>query len=148
MKKYLPTALLVLFGLIVLALVPPPERLTQVSEPIPVEGGQQVYEGVLPCADCPGIQTRLTLTNAITGASGGTYELSLTYLERDVEPVVSQGEWEYELGNLETPIIVLDPNQPEISQRYLLVDETTLRLLDRDGNEIETQASLDLKLVP
>jgi heat shock protein HslJ len=36
-----------------------------------------VYEGVLPCADCPGIQTRLTLNR------DETYELSTLYLERD-----------------------------------------------------------------
>ena len=33
-----------------------------------------VYEGVLPCADCPGIQTRLTLNRDVS------YELSTLYL--------------------------------------------------------------------
>jgi heat shock protein HslJ len=35
-----------------------------------------VYEGVLPCEDCPGIKTRLTLN------SDGTYERVVQYLER------------------------------------------------------------------
>jgi heat shock protein HslJ len=35
-----------------------------------------VYQGVLPCADCPGIKTRLTLNN------DGTYERVVQYLER------------------------------------------------------------------
>src|ERR1700722_6754275 len=35
-----------------------------------------VYEGVLPCAGCPGIKTRLTLNR------DGTYERVTQYLER------------------------------------------------------------------
>jgi len=150
MKKYLPTALLVVFGLIILALIPPPERLTQPPVAIPVEGGTFAYEGITPCADCPGIQTRLTLTNSITGASGGTYELSLTYLERDVEPFVTQGEWDIERGSATDPdatVIVLDPNMPEKSQRYLRVNDTTIRQLDKEGNEIDTPLPMDLMLI-
>ena len=36
-----------------------------------------VYAGTLPCADCPGIQTRLTLGN------DGTFEKQSRYLDRD-----------------------------------------------------------------
>src|SRR5690606_254893 len=39
-----------------------------------------VYEGVVPCADCPGIEHRLTLEQ-----SGG-YQLETRYLERSPAP--------------------------------------------------------------
>ena len=46
-----------------------------------------VYEGVLPCADCPGIKTRLSLRN------DGSYELIEQYLERPVAPRTTRGSF-------------------------------------------------------
>lgn len=46
-----------------------------------------VYEGVLPCADCPGIRTRLTLK------PDGRYELSTQYLDRQSAPSVVTGKF-------------------------------------------------------
>ena len=43
------------------------------------------YEGVLPCADCPGIKIRLTLAN------DGTFEKQSRYLDRDVVPRTERG---------------------------------------------------------
>jgi len=52
------------------------------------------YVGVLPCADCPGIENRLIL------ASDGSYELHVRYLDREAEPRVTNGSfaWTYD-GN-------------------------------------------------
>ena len=52
------------------------------------------YEGVLPCADCPGIRTRLTLT------PGGGYELSTQYLDRQAAPQVSSGRFQSDFMRL------------------------------------------------
>ncbi len=49
-----------------------------------------VYEGVLPCADCPGIRTRLTLRQ------DGTYELSRLYIDRDREPRLAGGRFTWQ----------------------------------------------------
>ncbi|MFA7681162.1 MAG: copper resistance protein NlpE [Pigmentiphaga sp.] len=46
-----------------------------------------VYEGVVPCADCPGIEHRLTLEQ-----SGG-YQLETRYLERSPAPQIVQGSF-------------------------------------------------------
>lgn len=46
-----------------------------------------VYEGVLPCADCPGIKTRLTLQR------DGSFELTTQYLERQVAPQGAHGQF-------------------------------------------------------
>jgi heat shock protein HslJ len=49
-----------------------------------------VYEGVLPCASCPGIQTRLTLNR------DETYELSTLYLDRDKAPRIVRGRFSWQ----------------------------------------------------
>ena len=49
-----------------------------------------VYEGVLPCADCPGIQTRLTLNR------DESYELSSLYVDRDKTPRVVRGRFSWQ----------------------------------------------------
>jgi len=50
------------------------------------------YEGVLPCADCPGIRTRLTLK------PDGRYELSTQYLDRQPAPSVETGRFFWNAG--------------------------------------------------
>ena len=45
------------------------------------------FEGTLPCADCPGIQTLITIN------SDGTFHMEETYLESDVETMISDGKW-------------------------------------------------------
>ena len=48
------------------------------------------YEGVLPCVDCPGIQTRLTLSR------DETYELSTLHLGRDSAARVVRGRFSWQ----------------------------------------------------
>lgn len=50
------------------------------------------YEGVMPCADCPGIKTRLTLRQ------DGGYEITSEYLERQVAPRVEHGKFTWQPG--------------------------------------------------
>jgi len=55
------------------------------------------YEGVLPCADCPGIKTRLTLNK------DGTYERKTQYLERQVTAETVSGVFKWQAsGNAVT----------------------------------------------
>ncbi|MCU0924056.1 MAG: copper resistance protein NlpE [Burkholderiaceae bacterium] len=48
-----------------------------------------VYEGVTPCADCPGIRTRLTLLG------DGRFELSTQYIDRQPAPQTVQGRFSW-----------------------------------------------------
>lgn len=50
------------------------------------------YEGVLPCADCPGIETRLTLNR------DESYELGSLYRGRDSAPRVVRGRFSWQPG--------------------------------------------------
>jgi uncharacterized lipoprotein NlpE involved in copper resistance len=45
------------------------------------------YQGVLPCADCPGIRTRLVLQ------ADGRFELSTQYIDRQPAPQVRTGRF-------------------------------------------------------
>lgn len=46
-----------------------------------------VYEGTLPAADGPGLQTIITFN------SDGTFHMEETFLEKDVEPRITNGKW-------------------------------------------------------
>ncbi len=76
------------------------------------------YEGVLPCPDCPGIRTRLTLRQ------DGTYELSRLYIERDREPGLARGRFAWLPGD---NAIVLEAQHGELR---FAVGEGRLALLD------------------
>lgn len=45
------------------------------------------YEGTLPAADAPGLQTIITFN------SDGTFHMEETFLEKDVEPRITDGRW-------------------------------------------------------
>jgi uncharacterized lipoprotein NlpE involved in copper resistance len=48
------------------------------------------YQGVLPCADCPGIRTRLVLQ------SDGGFELSTQYIDRQPAPQLRRGRIQWD----------------------------------------------------
>jgi copper homeostasis protein (lipoprotein) len=45
------------------------------------------YEGTLPAADGPGLQTLITFN------ADGTFHMEETFLEKDVEPRITDGKW-------------------------------------------------------
>jgi uncharacterized lipoprotein NlpE involved in copper resistance len=80
------------------------------------------YEGTLPCADCPGIETILTLSG------DNTYTLSERYLKGDQKPNESSGTLEWDK----------DGNRIIISKdgRRFKVEEGRVLHLDLEGNII------------
>lgn len=81
------------------------------------------YEGTLPAADCPGIQTTLTLN------PDGTYKVHLKYIDRDSE-FDEKGAFTVK-GNLLT-LIPSDGGQPE----YYKVEENRVRRLDAEKQPV------------
>jgi copper homeostasis protein (lipoprotein) len=107
-----------------------------------------LYVGTLPCADCRGIRTELSLY--VKGAnqfSDATYTLRETYLgasgdERSFESV---GRWTILRGNRADPnatIYQLNPDQPRKIRNFLRISDEELRLLDRQQNAIRSQPQL------
>ncbi len=80
------------------------------------------YEGVLPCADCPGIRTRLVLHD------DGRFELQTQYLERDVKPRAASGRFTW---NVAGSGITLDAAG---AGQQFAVGERRLLQMNRDGS--------------
>ena len=72
------------------------------------------YEGTLPCADCPGLQTLITFN------SDGTFYMEETFLERDDKPTITNGKW-----TLDVDIITLTAGDYKFE--YKLISEKEIR---------------------
>lgn len=84
------------------------------------------YQGVLPCADCPGIETTVELTEDFN------YVITRVYQERNVKPFTETGTFKWnEAGNG----IVLSGSDGGKLQFF--VGENQLVQLDQEGNRIE-----------
>lgn len=75
------------------------------------------YEGVLACADCAGVHTRLTL------AQDGSFELFTRRLASGATPVMAQGRFEWEPGG--NIIVLAGAGEP---QRFAVGEGRLLRL--------------------
>ena len=102
-----------------------------------------VYDGVLPCADCSGIETRLVLLAADPDTLGdATFELRETFVgtrdgERSFE---SRGPWVARRGAPDlgdATVYTLNPGDPSKARSFLVVDDRTVELLDRNGQRIK-----------
>lgn len=83
------------------------------------------YVGVLPCADCPGIRTVVSLTQE------GKYTLMTRYLERGDEVYIDEGTFAWDPTGSRITLSGKDNDN-----RQFLVGENRLFHLDGDGNRI------------
>jgi copper homeostasis protein (lipoprotein) len=105
---------------------PPPGK---VAAPAAGEHFEMSWQGVLPCADCDGIQTRLLLR---ADADGQRYELEETYLGEDTgNRFEQQGRWVQEtlrMGAQSGVVYRLDPQGP--SRWFWLQPDGGLEMLE------------------
>lgn len=83
-----------------------------------------VYQGVLPCADCPGISTVVYLNE------DGTYNLQTQYLERSDSVHHESGTFEWNQAGGKITLLAS-------GNRRFLVGENQIIHLDMEGNRIE-----------
>ncbi len=83
------------------------------------------YTGVLPCADCAGIETAIRLNR------DGTYLLEARYLGKDREARQQRGNFSWNSNGSSIELLGI----PSAPNRYF-VGENTLTQLDRDGSRI------------
>jgi copper homeostasis protein (lipoprotein) len=106
-----------------------------------------IYEGDLPCADCSGLRTELTLyRNAKTNAPE-TYGLRETYLGKSVKPLTSNGKWTILRGTPDNPdaiIYQLNPDKPQQIRNFLVVNDNQIRQLSQDKQEIKSDLNFTL----
>jgi uncharacterized lipoprotein NlpE involved in copper resistance len=100
------------------------------------------YDGILPCADCPGIEMILVLK------SKAKYESTMTYMDRRVTNKET-GVWfvkrdKGEKG--ERIYIELDNSKAKTKTFFLLINNTTFELLDADKHPIDTGTGKKFRL--
>ena len=96
-----------------------------------------LYAGILPCADCPGIDTSIAFTPE------GSYSMSETYQEPGGGSFVTKGTWTLREDG---KTLLLDPEDKEERDRwYEIVSATELRALDRDGKAIDGKLDYTLR---
>ncbi|MBS3805205.1 MAG: META domain-containing protein [Oleiphilaceae bacterium] len=96
------------------------------------------FSGTLPCADCPGIDLHLNLL------ADGVYLLRKTYQDRDGGPFFDIGRY---LRSSDGREIILYGGR-EAPKRFERVGPDELRLLDRDGQRIESELNYSLLREP
>lgn len=103
------------------------------TTPIPVGDNSQnsldwmgVYSGTLPCADCEGIITTITLNNNMT------YKRATTYQGRTVTPRIETGKFTWDKDGSSIQLLNADKSGPT----HYLVGENQLKQLDMDGKVI------------
>ena len=106
-----------------------------------------IYEGVMPCADCPGIITSIGLIKDQNGATNsGTFEKMMIYEERNVAPLISSGTFVLKTGtDKDANAIVYGLTDETGNTEYWKAIENGLMALDIDGNEINS--TLDITLI-
>lgn len=95
------------------------------------------YAGILPCADCPGIDTTIVFVPE------GGYTLSEIYQDGDGSSFVTKGTWAVKEDG---KTVQLDPEDKEERDRwYEVVSATELRALDSEGKPIEGKLDYSLR---
>ena len=94
------------------------------------------FSGILPCADCPGIDVTLALQ------PDGSYTLTNVYQERPDGTWSIGGHWSVEAGN---SVIRLDPNnKTDEDQLYAIDSADRIEMLNGDGKRTETGLNYSL----
>ena len=95
------------------------------------------YAGMLPCADCAGINTTIAFTPE------GSYTLSETYQDADKSSFLSKGSWSVRGDG---KAIQLDPEEKdEYDRAFTIASPTELRALDQQGKPIAGTIEYRLK---
>ena len=85
------------------------------------------YFGVVPCADCPGIETRITLNK------DETYHVSWKYQDKGDETFENTGKFQWDASG---GIITLGSLDKNFYPNQYRVGENCLFQLDKEGNRI------------
>ena len=114
---------------------------------------EKVYEGVLPCADCSGIKTRIKISSKDGDATASVFEKTMTYLGKGPDNVfVAKGSYIIERGmngDANAIIYIFNPDKTKSEQDYYAIysnDPNTLYALDRNMKKIEPSLNYALKL--
>ena len=103
------------------------------------------YRGVLPCADCPGIDTTLSLL--ANSPSHTRYVLKSSYLERN-NTFTETGTWTIVHGTPDNPdatVYQLKPKNGGQPTNFLRVSDNEILQLDSERRRIDSKLNFSLK---
>jgi putative hemolysin len=107
----------------------------------------QTYTGTLPCADCSGLITTLTLIRQMPNATSGKYVLHELYDGKTTQPFISEGLWKISQGAPSDPSAnVLTLSGQGGNTYYLMKGETQLEMLDANKHTIDSPFNETLTL--
>ncbi len=95
------------------------------------------FAGMLPCADCPGIDETLQLD------PDGHFELTDVYRARPDSTHVVHGTWSAEADG--THLRLVPEKQRDVDRTFAIDDNATLTPLGMDGIRIDSPVDLTLK---
>jgi copper homeostasis protein (lipoprotein) len=108
------------------------------------------YHGVLPCADCPGIDTTVELFAAADGGEGhGRYLIKHVYQERK-SSYSETGTWTLKKGtpdNASASVYVFKPKTGTGVTNFLRVGDDEIKQLDNDRKPFGGTVNFSLKRV-
>lgn len=116
------------------------------TPPSPYAKAAGEYEGVLPCADCSGIQVDLQMTNM--DDTGGAYVLNSLYQGRSDEPMITKGNFLVleDAGPQQIPTVYELKGAGGNTIYYLRpLDNGDLEVLDTHMQTIQSGADMTLK---
>ena len=94
------------------------------------------FTGTVPCADCPGIDTRLRIN------ADGTFVLSEDYQERDAD-FETTGTWTVDA---DARRLQFDPDTKDDADRWFeIVSNNEIRMLDAEGKPIDSELGYSLR---
>lgn len=116
----------------------------------PTVGTTEVYEGLLPAADGPGIRYVLTL-NMFTDANDTTYTLDMTYLDADGkgkdETFTLAGKPQMirkTVENKQKSALKLAPNDGSEPVYFVIANDTTLTLSNEGLEEVVSNLNYNI----
>jgi copper homeostasis protein (lipoprotein) len=105
--------------------------------PFDVKGFAGTFSGTLPCADCPGIDTKVTLN------ADGTYKLHEVYQGKPGNGFNGDGTWTAEENGKR---IRLDPNSKSEQDRlFAVTSKDEIDALDLEGKAPESKQTQALR---
>lgn len=109
-----------------------------------------VFEGVLPCADCEGIKTELTLYQDVANADNNNYILKETYMGINTGDTTftSKGKWDIVKGmktDKDASVFFLNYDSPDELKYFLKEDDATIVMLDKEQNKINSPLNYTLR---
>ena len=143
MRKFIPN---IIFTAILIAFVIQDHKEREALTPTTNQLAPVTYRGVLPAADCSGIDYTLTLNDSIVGPDT-LFALRMVYIEGDNNggdiTFDSRGRQQrFEIGT--QCGYRLMPDDGDRATYFAIVNDSTLRMSDSTLNRIESPFNYDL----